>query len=98
MLMIIFAISITPSIVFHDWFANHTDSVNKAVEHKGDQLSTPLFNCQCNHLVAESPFTETINTVISVALPVFREHDINKDVQFKSCVDLFHSLRGPPVA
>lgn len=95
-MLIVFAFSITPTIVLHNWLANHTDTCKKATDSK-EQVGKQTFNCHCDHIVAESPFTEpeAFNTlspvrVFTVAITV----DI---VQLPSSPIIFYSLRGPPI-
>ena len=96
-MLIIFAISVTPTIVFHNWFANHIDSVKKTAGNNQLQVGKKLFNCHCNHIVAESPFTEPSFFIFVGATPFFPLVKSNIEVQFKSSPHLFYSLRGPPV-
>lgn len=96
-MMIVFAISITPSIVFHDLFAGHTDTIRKSsTEHKGVQISKKLFNCHCDNIVAESPFTEPAKLIFNPSESIFAEMPVEKKVQFISSSPVFYSLRGPP--
>lgn len=94
--MIVFAISITPTIIFHNLFANHTDSVKKCSDAKGEQLNAQTFNCNCDNIVATSPFTQPTAQIFPTVALVFSSPVIEKEVAFKSSLHLFHSLRGPP--
>ena len=95
-LMIVFAISITPTIVFHNLFANHIDSVKKRADAKGEQLDVQTFNCHCDNIVATSPFTQPEAQIFPSAELVFSTPAVEKEVAFTSSLHLFHSLRGPP--
>ncbi|MBK8521784.1 MAG: hypothetical protein IPL54_13265 [Chitinophagaceae bacterium] len=70
-LLMIFAFSITPAIIFHNWLVNHTDTFKEEANTKGDQLGKQTFNCHCDHVVAESPFTEPYQVVITYPVQNF---------------------------
>lgn len=95
-MLMVFALSITPTIVFHNWLAGHTDTVKRAAETKGTQLGKQTFNCHCDHVVAESPFTEPDKTIISYPAQVFSLFKTELQVQYASAPDIYYSLRGPP--
>lgn len=95
-LLIVFAFSITPTIVFHNWLAGHSDTVKKTFNTTGKQLGKQTFNCHCDNIVAESPFTgpgKIIPATPIVFLSIKQAADI---APFISPTDIFHSLRGPP--
>lgn len=96
-MLIVFAISITPTIVFHNWFAHHTDTYKKPANSKTPQIGKQTFNCHCDNIVAESPFTgpETINT--SIHLQFFRIQQAVDIHSLPASPSAFCSLRGPPV-
>lgn len=95
-MVVVFAISITPTIVFHNWLADHTDTVKKIVPVKGDQLGKQSFNCHCDHIVAESPFTEPGKTIITYPSQPFSSVKVDLQVRFISSEQFLYSLRGPP--
>ena len=90
----IFAISITPRIFFHNWFANHTDSVKQTPADAQKRVGKLLLNCNCDNIVAESPFT--VDILLSAEL-LFSSLKVNKEVHFISSPHHFFLLRGPPV-
>jgi len=97
-LLLVFAFSITPVVVFHNWLASHTDSYRKAADSKTpQQLGKQTFNCHCDHVVAESPFTETV--ILTSAAPAQQFADVIAVdiIQFPASPGIFYSLRGPPV-
>lgn len=96
-MLIVFAVSITPTIIFHDVFANHTDSVKKNNNPNQEQVGKKLFNCHCNNIVAESPFTETATVNIKPVKQVFSIIQADKPVIFSSTLHIAYALRGPPV-
>jgi hypothetical protein len=95
-MLMLFAFSITPTIVFHNWLARHTDTVKKSAETKGRQLGKQTFNCHCDHVVAESPFTEPNKTVITFPTEGFPLFNAELQVQYISSHCIHYSLRGPP--
>jgi len=96
-MLMAFAFSITPTIVFHNWLANHTDTYKKATDKEGQQLGKQTFNCQCDHIVAESPFTEPGTFTGSVPPQIFSVAATVDIIQLPASPTIFHSLRGPPV-
>lgn len=93
----VFAFSITPTIVFHNWLADHTDTVRKATCNETEQVGKQTFNCNCYNIVAESPFTETADIILPVLRPAYNLFKGEKpDLFFPSPV-ILHALRGPPV-
>jgi hypothetical protein len=96
-LLIVFAFSITPTIVLHNWLANHTDTCKKATDTKAPQIGKQTFNCHCDNLVAESPFTETQIFTSPSPIQIFEVAATVDIAQLKSSPTIFYSLRGPPV-
>ena len=95
-MLIVFAFSITPTIVFHNWLANHTDTCKKATDTKGQQLGKQTFNCHCDNIVAESPFTEPGTFTGPVPSQSFALAATVGIVQLPASPIIFYSLRGPP--
>lgn len=95
-MLIVFAFSITPTIVFHNWLADHTDTFKEDANTKGDQLGKQTFNCHCDHVVAESPFTEPGKVVITYPAQSFSLSKSDLQVQFITTPNFLYSLRGPP--
>ena len=95
-LLIVFAFSITPTIVFHNWQADHTDTVKKPIATKGEQLGKKTFNCQCDHIVAESPFTEPVANFNPAPAQSFSLIKVELQVRINASQHYFYSLRGPP--
>ena len=96
-MLIVLAFSIMPTIFFHNWLANHTDSVTKNSQSNQDQVGKKLFNCHCDNMVAESPFTDTDPFKILPVQHIFSNIKTDKPVQFSSSRLISYSLRGPPV-
>ncbi len=96
-MLIVFAFSITPTIVLHNWLANHTDTCKKAADPKTQQLGKKTFNCHCDNIVAESPFTQPETFKSLPPLQIFAVAATIDIVQLPSSPYVFYSLRGPPV-
>ncbi len=95
-MLMLFAFSITPTIVFHNWLADHSDTVKKSAETKGEQLGKQTFNCHCDHIVAESPFTGPDNAITSFPATAFSLFKAELQFQYTSSPYIHYSLRGPP--
>jgi hypothetical protein len=96
-MLIVFAFSITPTILLHNWLANHKDSVRKLPTTNQQQVNKPLFNCNCDNIVAESPFTEPDTDFQLPAVQFFSVQQETNHVYFLPSPHFFFSLRGPPV-
>lgn len=96
-MLVVFAFSITPTIVFHNWLASHTDSVKKSTHADHAQVGKRSFNCHCDHIVAESPFTGTDHILIPAPHQVFFQQEETGITQLQPSPHFNFSLRGPPV-
>lgn len=97
-MLIVFAFSITPTIVLHNWLANHTDTVKKTDCNNGEQqLGKITFNCHCDHIVAESPFTDISNKIQFANDRLFLPEPVEKTIPAKYSLLSCLLLRGPPV-
>lgn len=97
-MLILFAFSVTPTIVLHNWFANHKDAVQKLPDNNQDQLAKQVFNCHCDNIVAESPFTKPAVNFQFAAIQIFSLQQETKIVRLPSSTHFHFSLRGPPTA
>jgi hypothetical protein len=95
-LVLVFAFSITPAIVFHNWLVSHTDTYQKETHSKGAQLGKQTFNCHCDHVVAESPFTGPDKSTIHYKAASFSLFKAELQVLYTSSLYIHYSLRGPP--
>ena len=95
-MLLVFALSITPAIVFHNLVAGHTDTAKNYTDQKQAQLGKQTFNCHCNNIVAESPFTEPATQILNPVEQVFSTVKFEKELALKSSPPIFHALRGPP--
>lgn len=96
-MLVVFAFSITPTIVLHNWLANHTDSYKKFTDTKTQQVGRQTFNCHCDNIVAESPFTGPDTYKSLQPIQIFAIVAAVDIVQLPSSPTIFYSLRGPPV-
>ena len=97
-ILLVMALSITPKIVLHDWFADHQDVPVKKAHNEQAQVSKQLFNCNCDNIVAESPFTDSdIDFTIELFSPLTIQQELIP-VSIYSSAPSFFSLRGPPAS
>lgn len=95
--MLVFALSITPTIVFHNLFAQHQDTVRKiSANSEHEQVGNQTINCHCDHIVAESPFTGTTIPVLGPAPIAYDLFRTEKPVHYIAALITLHDLRGPP--
>ena len=98
LLLLVFAMSITPKKTWHDLIANHQDGKKPSYEDsaKGEQLHKTVIHCACDLQVAESPFI-AVNigfTVASPVVPAIYDVATSQNPQFQQTH--FYGLRGPP--
>ncbi|MFT3825572.1 MAG: hypothetical protein QM731_16755 [Chitinophagaceae bacterium] len=97
LMLLLFAFSITPKKTLHDWLVDHKDQSSMHVKTGEALVGKTGFNCNCESLVAESPFTATTAFVkvqaISVLLP---EQPCSKLPALYSETYFFFEHRGPP--
>jgi hypothetical protein len=96
LLLTVFAFSITPKQALHDWLANHTDKTSSKLAGDKALVSTAGFNCDCDNLVAESPFTATVSQFEFTPPQVFTPRQAFHPHTFYAVTQFFFSLRGPP--
>ncbi len=96
-MLCVFALSIAPTIFLHNQFATHTDAIEKSIGTNEQHIGNDLFNCQCDDLVAESPFTETdiFQLVPSSQILLVPDQQLQPAALHRQTI--FHSLRGPPL-
>lgn len=97
LVVLVFALSITPKITLHKWFANHIDSTFKIPNGNTTQISKAGFNCKCDDLVAESHFMASPGLIIINIGTYFPLYSFYIPTYYS--VSLFYNyLRGPPVS
>ena len=79
-MLLVFVISITPTVFFHNWLAKHTDSIRKSFTVSKEQVGKKTYHCNCNTLVVESPFKPSINHIILSSQPIFSIPQLYKTV------------------
>ncbi|MEO6454043.1 MAG: hypothetical protein ABIN97_08230 [Ginsengibacter sp.] len=95
-LLVIFALGITPKRFVHDLTTKHIDNSLKKTNHTHYQLSKSGYNCDCDNLVAESIFV-TDQQVFSFPLSTSFSDYSFKEISFYSISKTYTLLRGPPV-
>ncbi len=103
LLLGVFAFSITPKKVLHNWIANHTDqafalaNVYSAKNPGTTALKVAGFHCNTDNLVTESPFEIGIEPENLLCKTIYT---VDPLAAFTSLLtqQLFYSeLRGPPI-
>jgi len=95
LLLVVFALSITPKKFLHNVFAKHIDSRHEKNNRKPYQLTNSGYNCDSDNLVAESTF---LNDLPSFEFPVptsFSSYAV-RNISFSSITAIYSPLRGPP--
>lgn len=96
LLILVFAVAVTPKIVLHDLAAHHTDTFIKLSDVHADQINKSVFQCALDHLVAESPFIDD-GCPIELSVPLFSFIDASAFFQTSYFSEhLIFGLRGPP--
>jgi hypothetical protein len=96
LMLMVFALSITPKRFLHNVFAKHIDSKPGRTSDKPYQLSNSGYNCDSDNLVAESTF---LNDLPSFQFPVCTYFScyVVKNISYSSISTIYSPLRGPPV-
>jgi len=95
-ILVLFSFSITPKRYFHDLLASHVDtSIQKKVS-GNEEVNKSGFNCDCDTLVATSPFTEENSEIVISLLPVHISHYTSFIIPLYTASHSFIELRGPP--
>jgi hypothetical protein len=95
-LLLLLVFSITPRQSLHDWLANHKDGVGHCSYADVIHFSKDGFHCNCDSLVAESPFTHQSLEFDFSTLRVFASRQLFALHPFHAETHFFFSLRGPP--
>jgi hypothetical protein len=87
-------LSITPKQALHFLAAGHTDQSTHRTG-SGEQLHAAAFHCDCNSVVATSPFIETkLFTPLSEVVINHFIVDHTSEIYYRT--NYFSPLRGPP--
>jgi hypothetical protein len=95
-LLVLFALSITPKKVLHDWIVNHNDGIAASAKADTDQLHKAGFNCNVQNLVAESPFMAAQQSIAFMPLPVHSLQPAAALPEIFTTHCFFFEHRGPP--
>ena len=95
-MLFFFSLSITPRLFLHALFADHKDTVSRVVK-KGDNVGNTGFTCDCNNLVATSPFTDTHDEISIGIQTSYQESVALFSTRIFQNTHQFFELRGPPV-
>ena len=92
-----FLLSITPKQTLHNLAAHHKDQpAKKTIEKDKLQFNEFGFNCDCNSIVATSPFTE-IPFTPEIQKPIhFSFYRESSSISLSSNDHFYFKLRGPP--
>lgn len=94
-MLVVFFVAITPKQYLHFVFAEHRDSTTKIQDQHNDVLSKGGFHCNCDNIVAESPFlSPTILNVPDFADTYNQFRIYNTAVKNSTVSNL--NERGPP--
>ena len=97
--LIIFSLSITPTHLLHNYFANHKDGDHFLCGNELEKTSLHKTStyCKCVDLVANAPFDGIDHWDIPKPLVVFYTayNSLYKN-QYKECCHVTTQLRGPP--
>lgn len=97
LLIIVFALSITPVTVLHSLSANHKDISFAHKNQHADQYAKAGINCNITDFVAEAQFFKAvISFVISLPKTITAVNTLYTS-SFYSRSLLYVTLRGPPV-
>lgn len=75
---------------------SHTDGVSAIVKSEVAQVGKAGFNCDCQHLVAESPFTADSQYIDLTLLQDYTTAPSAFYGEVHAIALFSHSLRGPP--
>lgn len=95
LLLMVFALSITPKRFLHNAFAKHIDSNHENNNDKPYQLTNSGYNCDSDNLVAESAFLNDLHSFVFPPSYTFCSY-IFKNTSFSSTSEIYSPLRGPP--
>ena len=95
-LLLIFIISITPTLYLHEIFAGHSDASIAIAKSPGEQVRAAGFACDCDSLVATSPFTEIFPGFVLRVASCYKPQILAPIPAHKTQPRPYLELRGPP--
>jgi hypothetical protein len=98
LLLLLFVVSNTPKQALHDLFANHIDSKKGQASSSTipRQISQLSYHCQCDHLVVESPYTYSDQTIVYYLPFNYRQFVASPYLFIFGNKEFQLVLRGPP--
>lgn len=98
LLIVVFAIAITPVALLHTLSANHRDISYADKNQQGDQYAKAGVSCKTIDFVAEAQFLAAQGTLIIAATKPAASYNSFFANAFYSRHHFYAELRGPPVA
>ncbi|MEO7485575.1 MAG: hypothetical protein ABIU77_00685 [Ferruginibacter sp.] len=98
LLIVVFAIGITPVAILHTLSANHTDISYADKNQQGDQYAKAGVSCKTIDFVAEAQFLAAPGTNIAAISKPLSVYNSFFASTFYSRHHFYAALRGPPVA
>lgn len=95
-MLLVFTISVTPKIHFHDALAQHQDELFDSCA--DEQLTSQHFNCGFINVVAVTPFISTAFSGVWHSVKVLPAFNDAFPTFYNPVAALHHTLRGPPFA
>ncbi|WP_127130974.1 hypothetical protein [Pseudoflavitalea rhizosphaerae] len=95
LLLLLFALSITPKKLLHDLIVHHEDDINYHIANSPGFVKSG-FHCDTDHNVAESPFASGDPLTISGPPVEFVSFNDAVNSSLHSITVFYFSLRGPP--
>lgn len=98
LLLLLFALSITPKKVLHDAVANHIDTqaTTGSFNYKVPLLSKASIHCPIDNLVVISPFENTLTATPTFIFSFCCIKNSKPQKSFHSAKYIIVGLRGPP--
>lgn len=97
LLLLVFAISVTPRSIMHSLFAQHTDEYGFINKDGKAALATSHISCSCETMVVVSPFTLPNLVEPKTARPFFKPTGSVFIETVYTALRPLTGLRGPPV-
>jgi len=95
-MLLLFTISITPKKYLHDFFARHTHIVTNSSTNEQAHVTKAGYNCDCNNLVATSPFMDEADCIVVVCPIIYPAFFVPFSNLLHGTSYSFTELRGPP--
>ena len=96
LLLSIFAIAVTPSIIFHNILAHHTDETIQHHHTQSEELANAGINCHWDNLVCEGSFLNNFSSVELFGLASFSPFYSFFYTTHYTLFKHYVALRGPP--